>query len=408
MGLGLTYKPLKEITTKIGSGATPKGGGESYKEIGISLIRSQNILDFEFSYNGLAFIDEEQAQKLKNVTVEENDILLNITGDSVARCSIVPSQVLPARVNQHVMIIRVDNEKASYKYVFYYLQYLKRYLLQLASGGATRKALTKTMIENLEINLISLKEQEEIANILSSFDEKIENNNAIIANLEEQAQAIFKSWFIDFEPFQNEEFVDSELGKVPKDWTVEKLGNVVNLFDSKRIPLSQMNRQNMEKNYPYYGANGVIDYVESYIFNGKYLLLGEDGTVQTDEGFPILNFINEKFWVSNHAHIMIGKKISTEFLYSSLKRRNIKNIITGAVQQKINQRNLKSIQLVIPTENILNEFQNLIEPMFKQILLLKNYNKKLEEIRNTLLPKLMSGEIRVGDVELEKVVETKI
>ena len=113
---------LSSLTTKIGSGATPRGGSNSYKDIGISLIRSQNVLDFQFTDNGLVFIDDEQADALKNVAIEKNDILLNITGDSVARCCIVPAVVLPARVNQHVAIIRLKPNKTNYKYIFCYLQ----------------------------------------------------------------------------------------------------------------------------------------------------------------------------------------------------------------------------------------------------------------------------------------------
>ena len=106
------YK-LKDLTTKIGSGATPTGGGNAYKLEGISLIRSQNVLDFRFSYDGLALIDNEQAYSLKNVIVTRNDVLLNITGDSVARVCKVPIEVLPARVNQHVAIIRADETKTN-------------------------------------------------------------------------------------------------------------------------------------------------------------------------------------------------------------------------------------------------------------------------------------------------------
>lgn len=146
------YK-LKQLTIKIGSGATPRGGSNSYKEAGISLIRSQNVLDFGFSESGLAFIDEEQANQLKNVEVLSNDILLNITGDSVARCCIVPDKYLPARVNQHVSIIRLISEKANQQFIFYYLQYLKPELLISAEIGATRNAITKGMIEEIEISL---------------------------------------------------------------------------------------------------------------------------------------------------------------------------------------------------------------------------------------------------------------
>ena len=110
------YK-LSEICTKIGSGATPRGGKESYSEKGISLIRSQNVLDYKFSYDGLAHITEEQAEKLNNVEVRSNDVLLNITGDSVARACKVVSAVLPARVNQHVAIVRANEDVALSSYI---------------------------------------------------------------------------------------------------------------------------------------------------------------------------------------------------------------------------------------------------------------------------------------------------
>ena len=189
------YK-LGEITSKIGSGATPKGGRDSYLGGNIALIRSQNVLDFSFSKLGLAYINEVQAEKLSNVEVYEKDVLLNITGDSVARVCIVPNNVLPARVNQHVAIIR-GNDKVDYRYLLYYLQYIKPQLLSLSQGGATRNALTKKMIEELEVKMPSKGIQKEIVSILYALDSKIELNRRINDNLEQQTQALFKSWFVD-------------------------------------------------------------------------------------------------------------------------------------------------------------------------------------------------------------------
>ena len=133
---------FKDICTKIGSGATPRGGKEAYCEDGISLIRSQNVLDFTFSAGGLVYINELQAEKLKNVIVEEDDVLLNITGDSVARACIVDKIYLPARVNQHVCIIRADSSKVIPSYLLYYLQLNKEYLLQLASSRRAARWLS--------------------------------------------------------------------------------------------------------------------------------------------------------------------------------------------------------------------------------------------------------------------------
>ncbi|MEO0075797.1 MAG: restriction endonuclease subunit S, partial [candidate division WOR-3 bacterium] len=197
----MRIEKLKNITTKIGSGATPRGGQNSYSNQGISLIRSQNVLDFDFTTNGLAFINEEQAKELASVTVYENDILLNITGDSIARCCIVPKEILPARVNQHVAIIRCDDTVNS-KYVFYYLQYLKPYLLKICGVGGTRNALTKEVIEELEIVIPS--NQDDIAEILSSIDNKIQLNKKINTELENLAKTIYNYWFVQFD-FPNEE-----------------------------------------------------------------------------------------------------------------------------------------------------------------------------------------------------------
>ena len=173
---------LADICQKIGSGATPRGGKEAYRAEGIALVRSQNVLDFSFSSDGLAYINDEQADKLRNVVLQSGDVLLNITGDSVARACLMDDDYLPGRVNQHVAIIRVDESKAVNSYLLYYLQWRKSHLLQLASAGATRNALTKGMIEQLEIDLPSLDEQRKVVGILDSIQNKIKLNHEINAN----------------------------------------------------------------------------------------------------------------------------------------------------------------------------------------------------------------------------------
>ena len=173
---------LVDICEKIGSGSTPRGGKESYCTSGITLVRSQNILDFKFSTEGLAYINDEQAKKLANVEVLAKDVLLNITGDSVARCAMMDSDYLPARVNQHVTIIRGKENLLDNNYLLYFLQWKKQFLLQLASAGATRNALTKKMIENLEIDLPSIRIQKKIVSVLDKIQEKISDNQKINKN----------------------------------------------------------------------------------------------------------------------------------------------------------------------------------------------------------------------------------
>lgn len=150
---GWEDKTLFDLTSKIGSGSTPKGGKECYLKTGISLIRSLNVFDYVFSYDGLAFIDKPQAAKLDNVALQKEDVLINITGVSVARCCIVPNSVLPARVNQHVMIIRPKDGMAISHYLLCLLcsSDYKQELLGSSESGSTRQALTKTEIETLSI-----------------------------------------------------------------------------------------------------------------------------------------------------------------------------------------------------------------------------------------------------------------
>lgn len=172
---GWSITSLENLTTKIGSGATPTGGKNAYKESGVTLIRSMNVYDNNFVDEGLAFIDDKQAEQLENVTVKKHDILLNITGASVARCCMVRSDLLPARVNQHVAIIRTDREKADPFFVLSAInsERLKKQLLSLAQGGATREALTKTTIQKFEILMPDAKTLIDFAGIAeASFEQR--------------------------------------------------------------------------------------------------------------------------------------------------------------------------------------------------------------------------------------------
>ena len=164
---------LKELTTKIGSGATPKGGNASYKKEGISLIRSMHVYNGYFDYEDLAYIDEEQAKKLSNVTVESGDVLLNITGASVARSCIVPDDILPARVNQHVCIIRCKKDAVLPAFVNRLLigDDYQAFLWNMANAaGATRQALTKEQIENFKIIVPPIEEQKRYLGFVEQSD----------------------------------------------------------------------------------------------------------------------------------------------------------------------------------------------------------------------------------------------
>ena len=182
---------LKSLTSKIGSGATPKGGRESYISEGISLVRSMNVYNGFFEYEGLAHITEAQAKELDNVTLQENDVLLNITGASVARCCILPKDVLPARVNQHVSILRTT-EKLNPVYLSNLLisDTEQRVLLGIGgAGGATREAITKTELESLDIPVPPLELQQQFA----AFVQQIDKSKFAVQKSLEKAETLYKS-----------------------------------------------------------------------------------------------------------------------------------------------------------------------------------------------------------------------
>jgi len=210
-------------------------------------------------------------------------------------------------------------------------------------------------------------------------------------NLLAQAQTLYKQFF----PYG----VQDDL---PDGWRIGTVGEIIEIHDSKRIPLSGADRTKMEKKiYPYYGAASLMDFVDNYIFDGKYLLLGEDGTVVDDAGYPILQYVWGQFWVNNHAHILTGRLgYDVESLYMLFKQTPVKSIVTGAVQPKISQANLRSVQVVIPPEHNLREYNDLVEPLFSLFRANEEECKNLTALRDTLLPKLMSGEIDVSAVQL--------
>lgn len=227
------------------------------------------------------------------------------------------------------------------------------------------------------------EEQEAIAAVLSSLDDKIDLLHRQNKTLEAMAQTLFRHWFVD---------------GASAEWEEGTLGDVIYIYDKQRIPLSKMERNKMKDGdlYPYYGAASIMDYVNDYIFDGEYILMGEDGTVKTDDGYPILQYATEKFWINNHAHILQAKKPYSNFLiWCYLKQKNINEIVTGAVQPKINQRNLKSLEFPIPPLELVEEFITVTEPMFAKVKANNNQIRTLEKLRDTLLPKLMSGAVRV-------------
>ena len=340
--------------------------------------------------------------------VKPNDMVLATRQQSdnlpiLGMPAIIPDDLKGDKIIVGANLYKVENKSDFDSQYIYWLLKSPSYVdyIRSCQTGTTVRMITKANIESYSFLAPNKKCRDRIVSILSSLDDKIEVNRRINEQLEELAQALFKSWFVDFEPFKDGEFVESELGMIPEGWKVGNILDVATLYDSMRKPLSGRERDAMEKIYPYYGATSIMDYVDRYIFDGIYLLMGEDGSVVDDKGFPILQYVWGKFWPNNHAHVMQGKNgFTTEMLHSLLSITNVKSVVTGAVQAKISQMGMKKINIVIAPNELLEDFSMIIAPIYDKIRANSEEITHLTNLRDTLLPKLMSGEIDVNEVEI--------
>ena len=382
---------ISDIGTVVG-GATPSTKKpENYENGDIAWITPKDLSSFSGRYiqRGERNITEIGLKSCSTQLLPKNTVLFSSRAP-IGYVAIAENAVC---TNQGFKSV-IPNEDTDPIFLYYLLKYNKDKIESMGSG-TTFKEVSRNTMKNIVVSVPQDKQvQEKIASVLDAIDEKIEENERINNNLEQQAKALYKNWFFDFSPFSSD-------GNLPDGWHLGNVGDIIQLHDSKRVPLSGAERDKMAKVYPYYGAASRMDYVDSYLFDGIYLLLGEDGTVVDSLGLPILQYVYGQFWVNNHAHIITGKEgFSVEELYLLFSLTNIKSIVTGAVQQKVSQQNLKKVPAIIPSKEALDAFDEIIQPVFTQIRNLRDENANLAILRDTLLPKLMSGELDVSDINL--------
>ncbi len=286
------------------------------------------------------------------------------------------------------------------RFAYYFLSTL--HLAQF-DAGASNPTLNRNHVHLLPVYWPPLPTQRKIAAILSAYDDLIENNTRRIAILEEMAQSLYREWFVYFRfpGHEKKRLVESELGLIPEGWEVKTFGEVATNFDSKRKPLSSLQRDEMKGEFPYYGAAKIFDYINAYIFDGKYLLIAEDGSVITDQGKPVLQIAIGKFWPNNHTHVIQGKvPVSTDFLYLLMSDFDISGYITGAAQPKITQANLNRIPIIVPHTSLLEKFDEIVGYLLSYSANLKAKNANLRQTRDLLLPKLISGEVDVEGLDI--------
>ena len=373
---------------------------EVYTDSGVPVLNGSNLQGFELVEDSFGYVTEEKADSLKKANAHRGDIVITHRG-TIGQIVYIPQNSKFERyvISQSQFRVTCNKDIVLPEYLTYYFhtregQY--KLLSNASQVGVPALARASTTFRKLEIDLPSIEIQRKAIDIILELQQKIAVNRRICANLEAQAQALFKHWFIDFAPFKDGKFVESELGMIPEGWRVGSILDIAELYDYQRKPLSSMERKDMKGDYPYYGATSIMDYIDKYIFDGTYVLMGEDGSVVKDNGCPYLQYVWGKFWPNNHAHVMQGKNgFSTEMLYCFLSITDVRSIVTGAVQMKISQRSMSHLLTVIPSKSVCGDYNRIIRPLFDLIKSTKEENARLSTLRDTLLPKLMSGEIKV-------------
>lgn len=382
---GTIYMPVGEVCSSI---------SDTYREKKnmVTLINTSDVLEGRVLNHERVPNSNLKGQFKK--TFQRDDILYSEIRPQNRRFAYVDFSPIDYIASTKLMVIRAKKDVVSPKYLYYFLKNsstVAELQLLAETRSGTFPQITFSEVANLTIPVPSLAVQEVIVQTMQCLEDKITCNEQINDNLLAQAQTLYKQFF----PYG----VQDDL---PDGWRIGTVGEIIEIHDSKRIPLSGADRSKMEKKiYPYYGAASLMDLVDNYIFDGKYLLLGEDGTVVDDAGYPILQYVWGQFWVNNHAHILTGRLgYDVESLYMLFKQTPVKSIVTGAVQPKISQANLRSVQVVIPPEHNLREYNDLVEPLFSLFRANEEECKTFTALRDTLLPKLMSGEIDVSAVQL--------
>jgi type I restriction enzyme S subunit len=343
----------------------------------------ENLREMRFKHN-----------EMDRYGVKQGDIVM-CEGGEPGRCAIWKEQIPGMMIQKAIHRIR-PYDFLDHRFLFY--QFLHKGRAGEFSPlftGATIKHLPRQQLAKVLIKFPRIEIQRGIADILSAYDDLIENNRRRMVLLEDAARQLYREWFVRLRFPGHEHIHIHTVDGVPHGWQQRTLGEVMENFDRNRVPISILERDHRRGSFPYYGAAGILDYIDGYLFDGRYLLMGEDGTVITASGTPMLQLVEGKFWVNNHAHVLRGTLLSTEHIFCALSEYQIQGHVTGVAQPKITQKNMNRIPILVPPQSLCREFGGLVDPLLNQRFTLAAQIELLLKARDLLLPRLMSGDIEV-------------
>lgn len=380
---------------------------KEFQEKGIPVIKIKNIISPIVDTKDSQKVSIKTYEKTKGFSLKKNDILISLTGSGVNQMSSAVGKVgriefdYPALQNQRVGKFELKySNSADLDFLFYYFLQPKitEYLVRNSTGSANQSNINSKLIETVKIPNFSLIKQKSISKFLNQITRKIETNQKMIANLEELSQTLFKRWFVDFEfpdengnpyKFSGGEMVDSELGEIPKGWKVNKLDKIINIKSGKR-PRNKVNIMDNKNKIPIIGASKVMGYTSDYLESEPILVMGRVGT------HGVIQRFNNNVWPSDNTFFIKSQfMIYTYFILINI---DYKSLNRGSTQPLLSQKDIKNIDIIIPEfDTLIVRYEEITSIYFKQIDVLKDQISYLNELRDTLLPKLMSGELEIPD-----------
>lgn len=381
-----------------------------YVSEGIPSIMPVNIGENRINREGIARITTEDAERLEKYRVREGDIVYSRRGD-VERRALIRKQEDGWLCGTGCLRIRFGEGVVDSLFASYYLgdSEVRQWIVRHAVG-ATMPNLNTSILSALPFVVPPIEEQKAIAKILSSLDDKIELNRQMNATLEAMARAVFKAWFVDFEPVRaNSENRPSqsaspEIAKlfpsefendIPKGWQEKKIGDFIQISYGKNLPTTKLKNSG----YPVFGGNGIIGFYDSYLYEKPQVLVACRGAAsgKINQSLPL------SFVTNNSLILQTDEKTEVGFNYLKHFMQNIDttSFVTGSAQPQVTIENIKHLQVVVPNQNALFNFEKFGKSIEEQILKNQEQNNLLSEIRDSLLPRLISGKIRVGEAENE-------
>lgn len=388
---------------------------EFYVDNGVPILNGSNLQGFKLQEDSFGYLTKEKADSLKKCNAHRGDIIVTHRG-TLGQIVYVPVNSKYDRyvISQSQFRFRCKADLVDVQYLVYYFhtregQY--KILANASQVGVPALARATSTFKLIDIKLPPLKYQRRIASILSSLDRKIELNNKINADLEEMAQAIFKNWFVDFEPFKDGKFVDSELGMIPEGWKVGRLDEIADVVGgstpSKAKPeyytqkgIAWLTPKDLSNHPAVYTSRGEIDITEEG-YNSTSTKLMPKGTILFTSRAPIgyISIAQNDICTNQGFKSLVPKKAGTCFLYCFLKYVTpvIENKSTGSTFKEASGSLMKSLQVIMSEQKVFEDFETIVSPLFARIESLEKENSRLSLLRDTLLPRLMSGELEVPE-----------